>query len=61
MSGDDNLKPWNVCCGVGQGIQDVSTTLSAATLIKCVNDKGESPFWEGRKLADEAREENMLH
>jgi hypothetical protein len=60
-TGDDNLEPRSVCGGVCQGLQDVWTTLSAATLIKCVNDKDESPFWEARKFADEFKEESVLH
>jgi hypothetical protein len=42
---------------VRQSLQDVWTTLGGATLIRYVNDKDESPFWEATKFADEVKEE----
>jgi hypothetical protein len=57
-TGDDDFEPRNVCGRAVKSPQDVWTTLSATTLIKCVNDKDESPCWEARKFADEVKEES---
>ena len=58
---DDNLEPRSLCGGVCQGPQDIQTILSAATLIKCVDDKHQSLFWDARKFADEFKEESVPH
>jgi hypothetical protein len=60
-TGDDNLEPRSACGRVCQGLQDAWTTLRAAALIKCVNDKDESLFRDSRKFADEVKEESGLH
>ena len=49
-TGDDNLEPRSMGSGICQDLQGVWTTLSGAALIKCVNDKDESPFWGGEEV-----------
>src|SRR5258706_5900116 len=63
-TGGDNPEPRSMCSGVCQDLQDLQdvwVSLGATTLIKCVNDKDESPFWDARKFANEVEEESMLH
>ena len=57
---DDDLEPWSVCGRIGQGLQDVWTAPSVATLIKSVDDKDERPFGGARKFVDELKEEGVL-
>ena len=60
-TGDDNLKPRSLYGCIGQNLQDVSTTLGGATLVKGINDKDESTVWVARKGADEIKDESVLH
>ena len=60
-AGDDNLEPRSLCSGIGQGPQETWATSMVATLVKCVNDKGESMLWVARKGSDEIKEERAFH
>src|SRR5258706_1214423 len=60
-AGDDNLQPWSLCGCTGQDLQETCTTLSIATLVKCVNNKDESVLRLARKGADEIEEERAFH
>ena len=60
-TGDDDLEPRSMCGGICQRSHDIRTTLSAATLIKCVNDEDERFVWEARKFTDKVNEESVLH
>ena len=60
-AGDDNLQPRSLCGGVGQNLQETWATSRVTTLIKCVDDKGESVLWVKRKGADEIKEKRAFH
>ena len=54
---DDNLQPRSLCGCIGQDLQETWVTLSIATLVKCVNDKGKSVLRVARKRAEEIKKE----
>src|SRR5258706_13060388 len=60
-TGADNPEPRSGCGGGCQGLQDIWTVPSVATLIKCVNDKDKSSTWAARKCKHEVKEESGCH
>src|SRR5258706_15976371 len=60
-AGDDNLEPRSLCGCIGQDLQETWATLSIATLVKCVNNKGKSALRVARKGVDEIKEERASH
>ena len=58
---DDDLQPRSLCGGIGQDLQEWWATLSIATLVECVNDKGESVLRVARKRVDEINKERAFH
>ena len=46
---------------VSQNLQEDWTVLVVTTFVECVNDKDESVLWVARKVADELKEERILH
>jgi len=60
-AGDDDLEPRSSCSCIDQDPQDTWATSRVATLVKCINDKGESVLWVVRKGANEIKEESAFH
>ena len=58
---DDNLQPRGLCGRISQDLQETRATSSVATLIKCVDDKGESVVRVVWKGAEEIKEKSALH
>ena len=60
-TGDDNFEPRSMCGCLAQNLQENWTILIVTTLVECVNDKDKSVFQVVREVADEFKEERVLH
>ena len=60
-TGDNNFKPRSMCDRFAQNLQEDWTILIVTTFVECINDKDESMFWVARKVANEVKEERVLH
>ena len=60
-TGDNNFEPRSMCGRLGQSLQEDWTILIVTTFVECINDKDESVLGVARKVADEVKEDRILH
>ena len=58
---DDNFEPGSMCGCLSQNLQEDRAILGVTTFVERVNDKDESVLWVEREVADEVKEESVLH